>query len=148
MVLAGILGIQTPQVQTYLSQRLLENMMSRIDADIHFEKLHFKPFNTVVLKNVSVTDDTPVNDRAADTLFRSEYIIARFSLKGLRKQEGLHIWRAYIKDAEMNLVIEEDGTNLQRVFGLKKNPEKKPSDKNIFDIRRVDINGMRFTGCK
>ena len=144
LVLAGILGIQTPQVQTYLSQRLLENMMSRIDADIHFEKLHFKPFNTVVLKNVSVTDDTPVNDRAADTLFRSEYIIARFSLKGLRKQEGLHIWRAYIKDAEMNLVIEEDGTNLQRVFGLKKNPEKKPSDKNIFDIRRVDINGMRF----
>lgn len=144
LVLAGILGIQTPQVQTYLSQKLLKNIAGKIDAEIDYEKVHVKPFNTIVLKNVTVRDREPFNEAAYDTLFAAEYVIARFTLKGLRKQEGLHVWSAYIRDAEMNLVVEDNGTNLERMFGIKKNPEKKKRDKNVFDIRRVDIDGMSF----
>ena len=144
LVLAGILGIQTPQVQTYLSHKLLKNIADKIDAEIDYEKVHVKPFNTIVLKNVTVRDREPFNEAAYDTLFAAEYVIARFTLKGLRKQEGLHVWSAYIRDAEMNLVVEDNGTNLERMFGIKKNPEKKKRDKNVFDIRRVDIDGMSF----
>lgn len=145
LFLAGILGIQTPQVQTYLAQKVLDNFADMADADIRFEKIHFKPFNTIVLKDVAIIDAAPVDTAAADTLFKSEYIIARFTLRGLRKQEGLHIWRAVIKNAEMNLVIEDEVTNLQRIFRIKKDPDRpRNRDKNIFDIRRVDIDGMRF----
>ena len=143
-MLAGILGIQTPQVQTYLSHKLLKNIADKIDAEIDYEKVHVKPFNTIVLKNVTVRDREPFNEAAYDTLFAAEYVIARFTLKGLRKQEGLHVWSAYIRDAEMNLVVEDNGTNLERMFGIKKNPEEKKRDKNVFDIRRVDIDGMSF----
>lgn len=144
LVLAGILGIQTPQVQTYLSRKILEKFEGSTDAAVSFEKLHVKPFNTLVLKNVAVTDNSPAGDTAADTLFSAEYVIARFTLRGLRKQEGLHIWRAVIKDARMNLVLEEGGTNLERMFGIKGDRNKSRKDRNIFDIRRVDINGMGF----
>lgn len=145
IILAGILAIQTPQVQTYLASKVVERLSLKTEAGITFEKIHFRPFNTIVLKNIAVVDKTPCNPSAPDTLFRSEYIIARFTLKGLRSQEGLHIRRAFIRNAAMNLVIEEDETNLQRMFGLKKNPDKEKSDRNIFDIRRVEIDGMSFS---
>ena len=144
IILAGILAIQTPQVQTYLASKVVKRLSEKIDAEISFEKIHFKPFNTIVLKNIAIVDRTPCDTSAPDTLFRSEYTIARFTLKGLRKQEGLHIRRAFIRNAAMNLVIEDDETNLQRMFGLEKNPDKEKSDKNIFDIRRVEIDGMSF----
>lgn len=145
IILAGILAIQTPQVQTYLASKVVQGISGKTDAEISFEKIHFRPFNTIVLKNIAIADRTPCDTAAPDTLFRSEYVIARFTLKGLRKQEGLHIRRAFIRNAEMNLVIEEDQTNLQRIFGLRKNPDKKKNDKNIFDIRRVEIDGMSFS---
>ena len=144
LILAGILGIQTPQVQTYLSHRIIDNISSKIDADIRFDKIHIKPFNALVLKNVAIIDRKPCNEEASDTLFAAEYVIARFTLKGLGRQEGLHIGRTYLRNAEMNLVIEDGGTSLQRMFGIEKKQEKKPQDKNIFDIRRVDIDGMTF----
>ena len=122
----------------------MENLAGRTDADISFEKIHIKPFNTLVLKNAAIVDRAPAYENAADTLFKSEYVIVRFTLKGLRRQEGLHVWRAFIRNAEMNLVIEEDMTNLQRIFGISRDRQKKPQDKNVFDVRRVDIDGMRF----
>lgn len=144
VILAGILAIQTPGVQTYLSRQAIEKISSAADADIKFDKIHIKPFNALVIKNIAIIDRNPCDSTAADTLFAAEYVIARFTLKGLGRQEGLHIGRTYLRNAEMSLVIEEDGTNLQRMFGIDKNREKKPQDRNIFDIRRVDINGMEF----
>ena len=101
VIIAGMLAIQTPQVQTYLSRKLIEKFTATADARINFGKIHFRPFNTIILKDLEIIDRNPADSVARDTLFRADYVIARFSLKGLKEKEGIHIGRAYIRDAEM-----------------------------------------------
>ena len=159
-VLAGILAIQLPQVQTYITEKTVSRISGRFDGDIIFEKIHFKPFTTLVLKNVAIVDKNPtLNPRditasPVDTLFKAEYIIARFTLDGLLNQESLHLSKAYIGNAAMNPVLENkpdngDGDitsdNISRIFRLKKPEYKKNSEKEIFHIKTVEINNMVFT---
>ena len=125
VIIAGMLAIQTPQVQTYLSRKLLEKFTAGNDAGIYFGKIHLRPFNTLILKDIKIFDKHPSDSLARDTLFKAEYVIARFSLRGLKEHEGLHIGRAYVRGAEMNLVIEEQQTNLERMFGIRKDRIKK-----------------------
>lgn len=144
IIIAAVLAVQTPQVQTYLSQMILDRFTIGSDALIHFGKIHFRPFNTIIVKDIEVIDKAPADSAARDTLFSAEYVIARFSLKGLREKEGIHIGRAYVRGAQMNLVIEKNQTNLERMFGIRKDREKKDSHENVFDIRRAFIDGMSF----
>ena len=157
VVTAIALAIQTPGVQTRIADKAVSLLSEKLDGDITFEKIHFKPFTTLVLKNVVIIDREPVRDQLdsaaiqIDTFFRAQYIIAKFTLKGLRSQNGLHLEKATITDAEMNLVIEDCMTdeknkenNLSRIFRLKKKQQKNTSDKEIFHLRKVVINGFTF----
>lgn len=159
VIFAGALILQLPQVQTFAVSKVTDILSEKLDGDITFEKLHFRPFTTLVLKNVSITDRNPAKDPAApkkeviDTFFRAGYIIAKFSLEGLTGSEGIHIRKAYISDAQMNLVLEnapagsEKGMeNLSRIFRLKKGKKdkKNPKDKELFHIKKVEINNMGF----
>ena len=134
-------------------------MTEKLDGEIVFDKIHLKPFTTLILKNVAIVDKNPAKDAldpekaVVDTLFRAKYVIARFSLEGLADPDGFHIRKAYIADARMNLVLEDDpddttgkGTdNLSRIFRLVKNPPKKePLPDEIFHIRDVELNNMAF----
>lgn len=89
----------------------------------------------------------------ADTLFRAEYIIARFTLDGLIRQDCIHLNKAYISNAQMNLILENkpdngDGDittdNLSRIFRLKKPEQPRRSEKEIFHIKKVEISNMGF----
>ena len=139
--------------------RILDSVTEKLDGEIVFDKIHLKPFTTLILKNVAIVDKNPAKDAldpekaVVDTLFRAKYIIARFSLEGLADPDGFHIRKAYIADARMNLVLEDDpddttgqGTdNLSRIFRLVKNPPKKePLPDEIFHIRDVELNNMAF----
>ena len=141
-------------------RKVTERLEGSIDGNISFDKIHFKPFTTLVLKNVSITDRNAVTDpldhsaEPVDTLFRAEYIIASFTLDGLLKQEGIHLRRAFIDNAQMNLILENkedsgDGDvttdNLSRIFRLKKADPNKPKNmKEIFHIKKVEIRNMGF----
>ncbi len=105
-----------------------------------------------------VTDSNPASDPAfpekspVDTFFTAEYISADFTFKGLVSGEGISLSKAYVKNGTMNLVIEDDPhdpgestNNLTRIFRIKKSDKKKKSDKEIFNIRNVEISGFRFT---
>ena len=146
-------------MQTFVAGKLVDKLDDKLDADIHFEKIHFKPFTTFVLKKVSIVDRNPQKNAVdplaepVDTFFRADYIIARFTLNGLLRQECIHLNKAYINGAQMNLVIEDkedngDGytqtDNLSRIFGLKKNREPKQNEKEIFHIKDVQIIDMGF----
>lgn len=159
ILFAGALTIQLPQVQTFLIGRIIDGVSEKLDGEIVFDKIHLKPFTTLILKNVAIVDKNPAKDAldpekaVVDTLFRAKYIIARFSLEGLADPDGFHIRKAYIADARMNLVLEDDpddttgkGTdNLSRIFRLVKNPPKKePLPDEIFHIRDVELNNMAF----
>ena len=161
VLFAGTLAIQLPQVQTAVARKAVETLSGKLDGDIHFEKIHLKPFTTLVLKNVVIIDRNPVHDSRdslkspVDTFFRAEYVIATFTLDGLFRQEGLHLRKAFIDNAQMNLVLEdkacsEDGDtdtdNLSRIFRLKKADPDKPKNMNeIFHIRKAEIRNMGFT---
>ena len=156
-MIAVALAIQTPGVQTRIADKAVNALSEKLDGEITFEKIHFKPFTTLVLKNVVIIDKSPVQDpfdstaAQIDTFFRAQYIIAKFTLKGLRSQNGLHLEKATITDAEMNLVLEDCMTdeknkenNLSRIFRLKKKQQKNTSDKELFHIRKVEIDGFAF----
>lgn len=154
-----MLVIQIPQVQTSVVRKVTDSISKKFDGDIVFEKIHLKPFTTLVVKNVAIVDRNPVKDPTdsasipVDTLFRAKYIIARFSLEGLRNPNGIHLGKAYIEDAQMTLVLENkpdlgDGDtttdNLSRIFRLKKSDKPKNSDRELFHIRKVEIHNFGF----
>ena len=156
----GALVIQLPQVQTTIAQKVVSSLSDRLDGDISFEKIHFKPFTTLVLKNTLIIDKNPVisqtepSKEQVDTFFRAEYIIVKLSLEGLLDRESIKIDRVYIDNAQMNLVLEDypypDSltkayNNLSRIFRITK-PEVKPTPKpeEIFRIRQVEIADMGF----
>ena len=160
-LIAGALTIQLPQVQTFITDRLMANLTERFDGDIVFEKIHFKPFTTLIIKKIAIIDRNPVQDPVdstnlkIDTLFRADYIIAKFTLEGLVTNEGLHLDKAFVRNAQMNLVLENKApkidadnppptNNLSRIFRLKKKKDKKRNEKEIFHIRRVEISNMGF----
>ncbi len=158
LLLALALVIQLPKVQTYAVGRLLETLDEKIDAEIKFEKIHLRPFRTLVVKNIEILDRKPVADAAdpeavkVDTFFTAGYITATFSFESLFRQQGIHLDKVTISDAQMNLVLEDkedagDGDtstdNLSRIFRLKKKQRK--SEKEIFHINDVLIENMGFS---
>ena len=154
VLLAGVLAIQLPQVQTYVSEKVVENISARFDGDITFEKIHFKPFTTLVLKNIAIVDRVPSENprdsiaAPVDTLFKAQYIIARFTLSGLMRKDHLHLNKAYINNAEMNLVLEDSDSytqSLSRIFRIPRKEVPKRGTKDIFLIKDVEINDMTFT---
>lgn len=139
--------------------RVVAGISEKLDGDIVFDKIHFKPFTTLVLKNAAIIDRNPVSDPLdstsvrIDTLFHAEYIIARFSLDGLFKHEGIHLNKAFVGNAQMTLVLEDkedagDGDtstdNLSRIFRIRKSEGSSKSEKEIFHINKVEVSDMRF----
>lgn len=135
-------------------------LSEKLDGEITFEKIHFKPFTTLVLKNTLIIDKNPATDPTdstapqIDTFFRAEYIIARISLNGLLDKESIKIDRVYVGNAQMNLVLEDYSgpaadmdkyNNLSRIFRIrKKDVRPEPVPREIFNIRKIEIEDMGF----
>ena len=157
VMLTSILLLQTPMVQTYIANKLLEKLSEQIDGEITFEKIHFKPFSHLVLKNVVIKDKHPYVDpsdstcQKIDTLLRARYLIADFSLMSLIAHEGIRLDEVTLEDAQLNLVLEQhrdkpDSTtnNLARIFKLDELPEKEKTNKEILRIQRVKAKDLTF----
>lgn len=151
LLASALLLLQTTAVQTYLAEKVTEALSGEaIDARITFGKLHLKPFNTLVIRDLVVTDPYPASlgeETASDTLFTSEYIAARFTLKGLT-DKCLSINSAFVRNARMNLVLEdgEHSTNLTRMFRIPEGQRRNVlADKEIFQIKDVEVDSIRFT---
>ena len=158
LLMASILLVQTPMVQTYVGNRVLQYLSKNIEGEISFERIHIKPLSNIVLKNVVVVDTSPSKDPAdperetIDTLVRARYIIIDFDLGTIISDEGsIHIDEVTLKDARMNLVLEQSristnqSTNLTRMFKLEGKPKPEKNDKEIFKIKRVKVEDMTFT---
>ena len=158
---AGALILQLQQVQTYIASNVLNSLSDKLDGNISVEKIHLKPFTTLILKNTVIVDKNPSYDpidstiSPIDTFFRAEYIIAKFSLESLLDKESIKIASVYVGDAQMNLVLEDLKTdegktvqydNLSRIFRIPKGKEHdEPSPEELFRIRDVVISDMGFT---
>ena len=148
LLLAAWLLLQTPRVQTFIAKKAVAALEEKIDGKIEFSKVHFKPFNALVLKDVTLLDKDPVTlpgGERLDTIAKAKSIAATFSLKGLFNKEGIHIKRINVSDGSFTLVNEERGTNIARF--LRSGKDKEGGEKemgNVFDARRVEVDNFRF----
>ena len=162
IILAALIAVQSPKVQTFLADKALKELGDRIDGRISIEKIHIDPFRAVVIKNLAVIDRNPFRDTSGrepvDTFFRARYVTATFSIKSLLSGGSLRLSSARVTDGLFALAIEPAGrsgaaadtantTNLKRIFRLgksDKDKDKPKSDKDIFSIGTVDVTGMEF----
>ncbi|MBR6415640.1 MAG: translocation/assembly module TamB domain-containing protein [Bacteroidales bacterium] len=144
-----VIALQSPGVQTFLAKKALRFIEGTVNADISFEKLHVRPFNALVLKDVSVVDKDPFIPSEGmpaqqDTFFRAKYLTATFSLKGLFRGEGLHLGTVTVKDGLFVLATDPTGSNLKRIIATKKKEKKEKKGGSVFDAQRVDVRGLEF----
>ena len=155
LLLALLVAIQSPKVQTALARKAVSVLADKIDGDVEVGYISVRPFDAVTLENVIVTDRTPYSDGTfapKDTLIRVGNLSARFSLKGLLHKERISVSRLKLKDGEFNLVIEpgasgkKSTTNLERVLRLPAPDPNKPKKDfgDLLEAGKVDIEDFTF----
>jgi len=150
LLLAAMVTIQSPKVQSYLGKKVVGMLQDRMDADISFSQVSFKPFETLVLKDVLVTDPAALDSRA-DTVLVVNHLSVKFSIRGLFYNEGVHVSRLLLQGGAFNLAIEpeegipdESTTNIQRIFRIQSGDEEQTDLGNLFDAREVTVKDFRF----
>lgn len=140
---------QTAFVQTRVAEYVSEHIFSKLDAEVSFSKINFRPFNTLVIKDLCIKDNNPAQD-SLDVLMNAEYLLATFNLNGLtqvKNGKGVHLKKVIVRNGLFNLVLEKGKTtNLQRMFGLKAKDDnrKKKNDRDIFSIDKVNLRNFAY----
>ena len=147
LLLAVVMLIQLPSVQTSLCRKAISLVDGKFDAQISLGGIHFLPFRTLVLKDLVIVDTAPVG--GIDTLARIDRLSATFSLKGLnfKQKGGVKLDRVRADGVEFNLVIvERDGfeNNLCAMFRIPKGPDDPREKPDLFCIRKADATDLRF----
>ena len=110
ILVAAIIAIQTPEVQTKLAKKAIEAVSKKIDGDISIGKMHIDPFKAVVIKDIVIKDRNPWRDSVGhapvDTFFQAEYITANFSIKSFLGG-SISLSSAKVSNGQFNLVIEQ-----------------------------------------
>jgi len=153
LVVACLIAVQVPQVQTRLSQRILSRLTeSAVNGKIAYDELQINPSGVLILRNVSITDNDPTAPpegtgfSQADTLFHAEAISATFSVVGLLQKKGIKIGRLHIKNACFHLVTEPEGkqTNLEKIFGLERKGRRPEVGGDVFEVRKAVVENLHF----
>ena len=135
--------LQTSPVQTSIAKLAARKLENRLGGSVSFSKIHFRPFNALMINDLTVIDDNPATSPSgerADTILFARKAFASLSLRGMGKK-GILLRRVTISDAMINLVNEEDGSNISRFLsGLKSDSKKE------FQIRgdRISLDNIRF----
>ena len=155
LLLALVVAIQSPKVQTALARKAVSVLADKIDGDVQVGHISVRPFDAVTLEDVVVTDRTPYSDGTftpRDTLLRVGNLSARFSLKGLLHKERISVSRLKLREGTFNLVIEpgapgeKSKTNLERVLRLSKSDPDKPKKDfgDLLEASKVDVEDFTF----
>ncbi|MBQ9820202.1 MAG: hypothetical protein IJM60_07975, partial [Bacteroidales bacterium] len=148
LILALVLLSQIPAVQTAAARLVTGRLEKMIEGDISFDKIHFMPFNTLVLSNFSITDRQPssLGGQTLDTLLSARNLTLSFSLKGLTAKEGIHLARVGLRGAAFNYVREGPGqSNLKRILNRPpKDPVKEKKAAPAVNVRNIDVEDFRF----
>lgn len=149
-VLAGVVAVQSPKVQAFIGEKLVKSLEGKTDAEISFSSVSIEVPEAIVLKDVVIKDKAP-RVQGADTLASIGLLTAKFSLKGLLVNQGVHVSRAHLKDASFVLAFEEDAESktgssmsLMRVFGLKSKESEKKGWGDVLTAGNIDIENFRF----
>ena len=153
LLMAFIVAIQTPLVQTRLSKFALNQLAAIMDGRVQYDEIKVMTSGVIVIRNLKLIDTHPyaedINGRGwapADTVAHIDKLTATFGLSGLFRKEGLHMGRVTIEGGSFHLVSEpgeEYHDNLSRIFHLQAS-DAPPSRDNVFDIKKLRIKDFRF----
>ena len=153
LLMAFIVAIQTPLVQTRLSKFALNQLVAIMDGRVQYDEIKVMTSGVIVIRNLKLIDTHPyaedINGRGwapADTVAHIDKLTATFGLSGLFRKEGLHMGRVTIEGGSFHLVSEpgeEYHDNLSRIFHLQAS-DAPPSRDNVFDIKKLRIKDFRF----
>ena len=112
LLMAALVAIQTPYVQTRLSKVALNQLAAIMDGRVQYDELKVMTSGVLVIRNMKLVDTAPytedVNGRGwapVDTVFRAKQVTATFSIPGLLSGQ-LHLGRVTVEDAFFHLAAE------------------------------------------
>ena len=153
LLLAGLVAIQSPAVQTALGKRIIERFQKGTDATIQFKDISIRPTEAILLQGLVVLDNHPYLP-GMDTVLYVDNLSVKFSLRGLINGKGAYIRRLRLSGGGFNLVMEphpyrpgHTAINLLRAFGTLSAEEKEPEPPhwgNLLTARQVDLENLSF----
>lgn len=124
LLMAGLVLIQSPRVQTAAGRWAIGRLQDQLDADISFRMVSLRPFDALVLEDFVVLDRAP-KLAGMDTVLSVHSLYATFSLRGLLTQSGAYVKRLSLDSITVNVATEVDPlspsgsfTNIERVLRL------------------------------
>ncbi len=151
LVVAALVALQLPKVQTALGKRVVRLLEEKTDAGIDFKLVSVRPFDALLLEDVVLIDKHPYVPEM-DTLLYVKSLSAKFSLRGLVSGGGIHVSRAKLEGGRYNLALEPDPdrpghstTNIQRALRMSHSEEKSEySWGNVLTARDVQVKDFYF----
>ena len=145
LLLASLVAIQSPAVQTALGRMLISRFEKNTDAQIQVGNISIRPLEAILLEDVVVLDKQP-RVPGLDTVLAVNRLSVKFSLRGLLNRKGAYVSRLRLYGGCFNLVLEPE-VNLLRVLHLNSGEESQDSTMqwgNLITAREVDIRDLRF----
>ena len=152
LLLAALVAIQSPAVQTALGKRIIDRFEKGTEATIQFRDISIRPLEAIILKDLVVLDNQPVQP-GMDTILYVNNLSVKFSLRGLLGGKGVHVSRLRLVGGGFNLVMEPNplrpgrsAINLQRAFGLLKAEQSESSYTwgKILTARQIELENITF----
>ncbi len=153
LLLAGLVAIQSPVVQTAVGKRIVERIQKGTDATIRFKDISIRPTEAILLEGLVVLDNKPLIP-GMDTILFVDNLSVKFSLRGLINGNGAYVRRLRLSGGGFNLVMEPHPTipgksviNLMRAFGKLPAEDKEPEPPHwgkLLTARQVDLENLSF----
>ena len=152
LLLAGLVAIQSPAVQTAVGKRIFASLQENTDAEITLGNISIRPFEALLIEDLLVLDKEP-RAPGMDTLLYVQNLAVKFTLRGLLTGKEAHISRLRLQGGGFNLITEpapgrpdKPVTNLERIFRLESGKEEEPVYQwgNILSARQVEIENVGF----
>ena len=89
LLLAGLVAIQSPVVQTAVGKRIVERIQKGTDATIRFKDISIRPTEAILLEGLVVLDNKPLIP-GMDTILFVDNLSVKFSLRGLINGNGAY----------------------------------------------------------
>lgn len=142
LLLTGLLlSLQYRPVQSYFGKKAADFLSKELNAQISIEGLYIKPFTSLQLQQLYVSD------QHGDTLFYAGGLEAGFDLARLFQYQ-LSIDRVMLNDAHFHLQVDEQGQNNLAFLIQYFSPtaERRSRKKLHLDLHRIELqnNSFRF----
>ena len=142
MLIAAVIYVfQIPSVQNSLLKKLVAAINEAIPGNVSFGEFRLQPFNTIILTDLLISDTSPVRTEEfapQDTVIAAKTIILHFSIRSLLSDIPI-LHRGIIEDGQINLVFEDKGVNIARLF-----PIVNPEEKQLLSFSNIETDNLRI----